>query len=86
MVSFFHDGCVGGMVARQFLSRLACSPRFACTNPIGANKGYASENIVFISKTHTRFSTTKCLVDAYIIQAYTANNAQLTKKCNKNLR
>jgi len=26
-----------------------------------------------ISKTHTRFSTTKCRVDAYIIQAYTAN-------------
>ena len=23
----------------------------ACTNPIGANKGYASETIVFISKT-----------------------------------
>ena len=45
----------------------------ACTNPIGANKGYASETIVFISKTHTRFSTTKCRVDAYIIQAYTAN-------------
>jgi hypothetical protein len=35
------------------------------TNPtFGANKGYASKTIYFISKNYTLFSTTKCRVGA----------------------
>ena len=40
----------------------------APTRHLGANKGYASKNIKFISKYHTLLSTTKCRVVTWTLE------------------